>query len=618
MASNWFFEVLPVRPSPYLGECLSGYLLRLAEANRYTFFGEFVQDLFPMWATMSPIIKLRWEHGIDNWGRIPMRTQLSLSSLRKLTMAPWVEKFRPPLLMLYPSSPGRVLRGVVNPYLQACPLCLQTEPFMRLRWRLTHVQVCLEHGCLLQGLCHLCGLRLTVVGITQRHLCCAGCGSDMRKLAVVKASSQLLITQQLRQADFEFLLDSDLTLVKRECIPENLPQAIGLKFCYLREQANYCVSQIARQLGVSNDTIIRLECGMPPKLSLYLTYLKVFCLSFKDLAALEVPNQFVQNLAEVDHLALRACPNVECANHHPPSRRLYIVTDIPGQRVVCFHCLICGGYFTRDYDGRLVIKAPPIKSEKLLPAFSETARLTELGLQGIDNRQIASTLGVSEKTVRLYFLTFGLQEKVQQAQAERRYQKQLQHLATLSTRVEEILQSLLAQDEEITLRRVSLALGYNENYLQLHPGLVERVKAIGEPHNKKLKQHRDELIMTSIFQTINELKQDQNIKSIKSIRWVAKQAGISYSTLYSCYPDLFILVREAIQEHKTQIKSLRTQSLCTQIKAAAARVRAQGTDLSFGRILKEAGLSRHRAKSNPVLDDLLYQLLENPPQTIKS
>ncbi len=82
MVSNWFFEVLPVRPSPYPGECLSGYLLRLAKANLCLSFMDFVQDLFPMWATITRIIKLRWEHSVDNWGRIPMRTQLSLSSLR--------------------------------------------------------------------------------------------------------------------------------------------------------------------------------------------------------------------------------------------------------------------------------------------------------------------------------------------------------------------------------------------------------------------------------------------------------------------------------------------------------------------------------------------------------
>ena len=33
MSEPWFFEVLPYRPSPYSDECLSGYLLRLAEVN---------------------------------------------------------------------------------------------------------------------------------------------------------------------------------------------------------------------------------------------------------------------------------------------------------------------------------------------------------------------------------------------------------------------------------------------------------------------------------------------------------------------------------------------------------------------------------------------------------
>jgi hypothetical protein len=34
MEAPWYFEVLPCRPRPYADECLSGYLVRLAAANR--------------------------------------------------------------------------------------------------------------------------------------------------------------------------------------------------------------------------------------------------------------------------------------------------------------------------------------------------------------------------------------------------------------------------------------------------------------------------------------------------------------------------------------------------------------------------------------------------------
>lgn len=49
MSKDWFFESLPLRPGPYAGECLSGYLLRLADLNGYAILWDLVGDLFPTW-----------------------------------------------------------------------------------------------------------------------------------------------------------------------------------------------------------------------------------------------------------------------------------------------------------------------------------------------------------------------------------------------------------------------------------------------------------------------------------------------------------------------------------------------------------------------------------------
>ncbi len=49
MSESWFFDTLPLRPDPFPGECLSGYLLRLADLNGYGIFWDMVGDLFPTW-----------------------------------------------------------------------------------------------------------------------------------------------------------------------------------------------------------------------------------------------------------------------------------------------------------------------------------------------------------------------------------------------------------------------------------------------------------------------------------------------------------------------------------------------------------------------------------------
>ena len=182
--------------------------------------------------------------------------------------------------------------------LQVCPGCLQTQPYQRLLWRLAPVRVCLEHACLLQTQCHRCGAPLAVVGRAARHLRCMSCGTDLRTLPVVAAPDDLLAAQSRLQAALQFLLDPDVTLVRhpepQEDGPaaEDLPQAVGLKFRYLRTQAGHSVAEIGRRLGVGDGLIGQLELGQRVPLLLYLTYLEAFSLSWPDFAALEVPPAF--------------------------------------------------------------------------------------------------------------------------------------------------------------------------------------------------------------------------------------------------------------------------------------------------------------------------------------
>ena len=76
LAEPWYYDVLPCRPPPYAGECLTGYLLRLAEANHLASFPDLVFDLFPLWSETLQLGLLRWEYPVDDWGRLPLRTQL--------------------------------------------------------------------------------------------------------------------------------------------------------------------------------------------------------------------------------------------------------------------------------------------------------------------------------------------------------------------------------------------------------------------------------------------------------------------------------------------------------------------------------------------------------------
>ena len=93
------------------------------------------------------------------------------------------------------------------------------------------------------------------------------------------ASADHLAAQQRRQAALHFLLDPAVTLVssprpESEGSFHGLAQTIGLKFRYLRLQAGYSVTEMARRVRVHSGTLSTLEFGGQVPLHLYLTYLE--------------------------------------------------------------------------------------------------------------------------------------------------------------------------------------------------------------------------------------------------------------------------------------------------------------------------------------------------------
>jgi hypothetical protein len=616
MANPWFFEVLPYRPAPYPGECLSGYLLRLGEINGFVNLGDWISDLFPAWRKFNRIAQLRWEYPVDQWGRIPLRTQLSVLDLRRLTVAPWLEKFRAPLdLSRAPSlSPGHFLRNAVNPDLQVCPLCLQEQPYVRLIWRLLPIQACLQHGTVLQARCPQCGAALTVLVQTQHHLRCAACDLDLRTLPAVKATDDLLLAQRRRSVDLQFLLDSEALLTQpargeAADLKVALPRAIGLKFRYLRFQTGRSVVDMAHQVGVREGLLSALELGYQVPLPLYLDYLEVLSVSWPDFAALEVPANFEHTLEESRHLQLRHCPNPDCPNSQAPSQRVGLLRDVPEQQMARFRCRTCGRRFTRGYDGELRFRPrkPPIRPGEPPPmhkSAEEIACLKEMGLRGEPNRRIAQYLGWSEKTVRIHWISFGLEEQVHQAQTQRRAQVKQLRDAACRVRVEAIVQTLLDQNEEITLGRVGRALGYGSQYLQSFPEIAEWVQDVARPHNAQIRQQRTEVLKSHVLQILADLKSNSQPMSIQEI---TRQLAVSYGYLQDYHPELLTMIRQASSEQLARIRAAHIQTISAQINEAASRLAARGIRLNYQAILKESGLSRYKAQCDPIVHDVLQQ-----------
>ncbi len=625
MAESWFFDALPLHPSPYAGECLSGYLLRLGQVNGFASFWELATLFFPDWHQTIRLATLRWEYPVEHWGLIPLRTQQSLAVLHQLTVVPLVAKFRRPPLCASPGRrrPGHVLHDLVNPDLRVCPQCLREQPYLRLRWRFLGIQTCPEHGLWLQERCSYCGARLTVMGVRQRHLHCPNCDRELTSLLTEAAPEAILRRDERRQAEVAFLLDPNVTLGRPE---ETAPSAsesawresLGLKFRYLRLQTGATVAGLAQQLQVRETLILDLEAGHVILLPFYLEYLEALPCSWADFAALEVPPAFVRSRQEPAHLALRLCPNPSCPNHDRPSVSVNLLADVPAQQLARFQCTICRRRFTRAYSGEIRTKArrpalQPGQAPPMVKPAEEIARLLEMGLRGEDNRRIAHELGWGEKTVRMHWISFGLEDQVHQAQAQRRACEKQQRAADLEIRLEPLLRSLLAQEQEISLAQVNEALGHSNNYLQYYPSSFQQVQEAIQLHNAQVQQRRQAELADKLAHALQELKGSLVDVPIPEI---ARRIGLTYHGLTQTYPEFHRQVQQAVAEHRAELKSARCERECGQINEAVVRLIYQGVSLSYRAILAEAGLDKYRVQCDPAIRDLLRQWIGEFPARI--
>lgn len=616
MVDPWFFEVLPNRPAPFLDECMSGYLLRLAQVNGFSSYWDFVSDLFPDWKRPQQIRMLHWEYPVEQWGRVPLRTQLPVAALNRLTVTAWVEKFRslPNRSRSRYLSPGHFLKGVVRPELRVCSLCLQEQPYVRLVWRLAPVSTCVEHGCWLQHCCSRCGAELAAAEPGSQYLRCSACGLDLRQLPLVPVSHVVLEQQRQLLPSLYFLLDPDTTLVRGvdDLVPNGdstLAQRIGLKFHYLRSQPGCSIQAFARKLGVAHGLLSALESGGQVPFPLYLSYLEALSQSWPDLAALQVPAGFIVQVQLPRHLPLRLCPNVACASHQPKTPpRVVLLADLPERQAARFRCTDCGRRFTRAYDGTLLTKPRrasihPGDPPTVPKLAEEVALLTTWGLQGEDNRQIAHRLGWGEKTVRMYWIALNLESQVHQAQQRRREKEKQERLADLKARLEQVLQPLLNQEEAISLRRLGRAMGYNSDFLHSRPALTAWAQALIQPHNDRVRQKQKERVTEQVLQALDALKESNRLVKAEEI---AQNAGLHYAQLREDFSELLPVIRQALAEHRAQFLELQRKDQLERIDAAVSRLVVKGARLSYQVILQEAGLNIHGSK-NPVIRDALIR-----------
>jgi transposase-like protein len=602
LAEPWYFEVLPSRPAPYGDECLSRYLARLAVANDVPDLWHLASDLFPLWRVTRQLSLVRWEYPLDNWGLLPLRVQLSPAILNQLTVLAWVQKFRAPPVFTHPfrAGPGQILNGSIRIGDGICPRCFAEAPYLRLSWRLSAVEVCLAHGCWLEAACPGCGRPLAVFSRRGLRVGCPGCGTDWRTLPVRLAPAAVLAAQHQQQAGIQFLLDPETALVAglppHVVADGGMARGVGVKLRWLPIAAGESVGALANRLGVAATTMGAQERGAQVPLTLYGRYREVVGQIWPEVAALTLTNAMVEQLTTPPHLALRQCPYPQCAaSALPPGMHIKLLRDLPEHRVARFRCSSCGRSFTRSYDGPTTARTP--RSRDDLPDLArsqktadELEQLRAWGREGRSNRWIAQQLGWGQKTVRTYWLVLGLEAEVHRAQAAWRRRRQEQRQNELRAALEPVLRRVLSSDQEVALRDVARALGYNGDYLHGDPAVTATVQTRLAQHNAAVRARQEAAWATRVADYCQTLADTEDPVMLKT---ALMHLGISWKVLRERYPALALLLQTTVRSRQQQQRAARLTAQVAQIDAAADRLHARGVRLSQRAILLEAGLSLH-------------------------
>lgn len=620
MAEPWYFEVFPCRPRPYADECLSGYLVRLAMANRIPSLWALASDLFPRWPGTQQLALLRWEYPVEAWGLLPLRTQLEVTTLNQLTVLAWVTKFRRPPTLL-PSGwrgPGHVLSGIVMTAHRACPQCLEEAAYLRLSWRLKAVEACLVHGCLLQGYCHGCGAPLHVGCTHATPWCCPRCGADWRGLPAIPAAEEVLVAQRRQQAHVRYLLDPTTRLAVEDpeaANPERaLPEAVGLKFRQLRLEQGRSIVEMARQVGVMAERLADLEHGKQVPLPLYGRYLDGLGITWAEVSARTVTPEMVQQMTALPHRELRQCPNPQCeANTQAPGPHVKMLRDMPEQRVVRLRCTCCGKRFTRSYDGQLTsrvgTRTVSTDPARWLKSAQEREQLIAWGREGKSNRWIGQQLGWGQKTVRTYWLRLEMAEEVHRAQAERRQRVQVERRTKLRNRITTVLPRLLSEAHEVCVSDVAEALGLTATYFSSEPELSAELRERLDDQNAEVRARRDAAVQARIQEACISLGQRQEL--VTHARML-QEVGCTWRVLRTHYPDLAAQLHTAVEEHQRCAREARRAEQLAQIDAAAQRLSAQGVRLTQKAILREAGMEGRPAQGNVLRQRLQHWVGDFP------
>lgn len=270
------WRILPLHPQPKPLESLSGYILRLAEANGLKSVNElaYLSTLHRGWRGVRTFP----DYSSLSTGGLAWVAGCLPDTLRDLTFYHLARHFACPTHSFEEMS--AFFEGSVAPSLRYCPACLTEQLYHRLDFRFLALAGCYKHRCSLLSECGHCGASLPLLPLRPRVACCVMCEGDLRTCPMLPLPQQAGGDLERRMHDLELLLMPE---EQRPEITSALVQGRG--FLLLRQRKHLGLMEATRLMGRDEQVITEIEegnWGVKATLADYWQYTEILGCSLTD------------------------------------------------------------------------------------------------------------------------------------------------------------------------------------------------------------------------------------------------------------------------------------------------------------------------------------------------
>jgi hypothetical protein len=269
------FQTFPLHPQPAPLESFSGYLLRLAAANRILTAGRLFRLIFPQEKRNTESI---CDFVPVSFGILPQVTVCPEPLLLQTTFHYLLTRFLP---QKQTSIHGNFLASVLSDCLRFCPLCVAETGCYHLVWRFQLLPGCVQHHCYLLDRCPSCGSQIPIFATPLRMGRCLACGSRLSDAIPAALTSEDGDLTRMRWHDLTFLLT-----------PWHESGWVRPRIAAAREQCGFTLTQMARFLSLRQQQVKGMEARFArpvPAFEQFVNYLDALGWSFHELFELPPP-----------------------------------------------------------------------------------------------------------------------------------------------------------------------------------------------------------------------------------------------------------------------------------------------------------------------------------------